>query len=75
MRINPGLIKVPTGLESDFAQALLASSVTLTPGTVAIEAEKDYLYVHWLAVDTLDPVKAAHKIKGNYEKQIGRIFH
>ena len=75
MRINPGIIKIKTRLKSKFAQALLANSITLTPGTVAVDLQKDDLYVHWLGVKTTDSQKAAKMIKGNYEKQLGRIFY
>lgn len=75
MKINPGIVKIRTRLKSNFAQALLANSITLTPGTVTIDAQKDYLYVHWLVVKTDVPHKAARMIKGSYEAFLRRIFY
>lgn len=74
MKINPGIVKVKTSLKSDFAKALLANSITLTPGTVTIDIEGENLFVHWLTVDTRDEHKVAKKIKGNYETQLRGIF-
>lgn len=75
MKINPGIVKIRTRLKSKFAQALLANSITLTPGTVTIDLQKDYLYVHWLSIKTQVPHKAARMIKGNYEAFLRRIFY
>jgi multicomponent Na+:H+ antiporter subunit E len=75
MNINPGIVKIRTRLESKLAQALLANSITLTPGTVTIDLQKDHLYVHWLTVKTLNSHKAARIIKGSYEAQLKRIFY
>lgn len=75
MRINPGIVKIRTRLKSRFARALLANSITLTPGTVTIDLQDDHLYVHWLAVKTTIAHRAAKMIKGNYEAQLRRIFY
>ena len=75
MKINPGLVKIKTRLRSKFAQALLANSITLTPGTVTVALDENELLIHWLVVETKDQSKAAKKIKGAYERQLGRIFY
>lgn len=75
MNINPGIIKIRTRLKSKLAQALLSNSITLTPGTVTIDLQKDHLYIHWLTVKTLNSHKAARIIKGSYEAQLKRIFY
>jgi len=75
MKINPGVVKIRTRLKSRFARALLANSITLTPGTVTIDMQDDYLYIHWLVAKTTNPHQAARMIKGNYEAQLRRIFH
>ncbi len=46
-RINPAIIRIQTNLETDVGKALLGNSITLTPGTLTLKAEKD-LYIHWL---------------------------
>jgi len=52
-KINPGIVRIRTGLKSDLAVTLLANSITLTPGTftVDIDEETNDLFVHWLNVD------------------------
>ena len=76
--VNPGIVKVPVDLESDYGQAMLANSITLTPGTITMDiAEEDgqtYYYVHWIDVATAEPKEAGDAIKGTLEKGVGRIF-
>jgi len=75
MKIDPKIVKIKTNLKSQFAQGLLANSITLTPGTVTVDLHDGQLWVHWLAVQSDDPNKAAEIIKGSFEKQLGRIFY
>lgn len=78
MKIDPGIVKIPTDLKSDYGLSLLANSITLTPGTITLdvyeEDEKDYLYIHWINVETEDEEKAGVIIKGKFEKWIRGIF-
>ena len=46
--VNPGIVKVPVDLQSDYGQAMLANSITLTPGTITAVQEGDKLTVHCL---------------------------
>lgn len=46
--INPALVKVKTGCESDLARTVFANSITLTPGTVSVAIEGDKILVHAL---------------------------
>ena len=61
--INPGIVKVKTNLKSDTALTFLANSITLTPGTLSVDIDKDkgFLYIHWIDVKAKD-VEAATKI-------------
>lgn len=74
-KINPGVVRIKTNLKSGFARALLANSITLTPGTVTVNLRDDELLVHWLNIKTDDVHKAAKMIKGRIEKQLRRIFY
>ena len=52
--VYPGIVKIPTKLKGDYAQAMLANSTTLTPGTITLDiieenGETAY-YVHCLDV-------------------------
>ena len=70
--------KVPVDLPDGYAEAMLANSITLTPGTITLdiaeEDGKDYYYIHWIDVAETDRVKAGEIIKGRMEKWIGRIW-
>lgn len=76
--INPGFVKVPVDLKSEYGEAMLADSITLTPGTITMDiTEEDgqtYYYIHWIDVKTEDPKEAGDAIKGSLEKGVGRIF-
>ena len=76
--VNPGIVKVPVELEGDYAQAMLANSITLTPGTITLDiAEQDgktWYYIHWIDVAETDHEKAGKIIKGRLEKGIRRIW-
>jgi len=53
--IDPALVKVKTGCESDLARTVFANSITLTPGTVSVEVEGDKILVHALYEDSAGP--------------------
>ena len=77
-KINPGIVKVETELKSEYAQSMLANSITLTPGTITMDiaesAGKTYYYIHWIDVATSDIKEAGDGIKGTMEKWIRRIW-
>ncbi len=55
MPIEPQLIEFDTELESDIGIAILANSITLTPGTVTIAAHKNGKFlVHAIATEPAD---------------------
>ncbi|MCD4709262.1 MAG: Na+/H+ antiporter subunit E [Bacteroidales bacterium] len=74
MPIKPGIVKVKLGLQSDFARTMLANSITMTPGTIAVDIIDDELFVHWIYVSSEDPEVYSQKIAGKFEKYIKKIF-
>jgi multicomponent Na+:H+ antiporter subunit E len=48
MKIRPGIIRVHSGLKTDWGIFMLANSITLTPGTlsVGIDEETNDLFIH-----------------------------
>ena len=74
--INPGIVKVKTRLKSDTGLTFLANSITLTPGTltVDIDKEKGVLYVHWIDVKSKDTESATKLIVERFEKILEKIF-
>ena len=78
LRINPGIVKIKTDIKSDYGLALLANSITLTPGTIVMdifeEDSNNYMYVHWIDIETEAIDKAGVIIKDDFEKRIRGIF-
>lgn len=76
--VNPGIVKIPVDLQSDYGQSMLANSITLTPGTITMDiAEEEgqtYYYVHWIDVTAPSGKEAGDAIKATLEKGVGRIF-
>ena len=75
--VRPGIVKIPSELQSDYGRAALANSITLTPGTITMEiAEEEgqaQYYVHWIEAES-DGAEAGEAIKGRMEKWIRRFW-
>ncbi len=76
-RLRPAFVRVPLDIRTDFAVTVLASTVTLTPGTVSVEIEDDgaggrTLVVH--ALLCLDPESMTRIIKQRYERRLKEIL-
>jgi multicomponent Na+:H+ antiporter subunit E len=66
--INPGIVKVRTDLKADVGKLALANSITLTPGTLTIDVDEDFLYVHWIDVKDSSPEGAQRQISEKFER-------
>jgi multicomponent K+:H+ antiporter subunit E len=76
-RLRPAFVRVPLDLRTDFAVTVLASTVTLTPGTVSVGFDDDgagrrVLVVH--ALRCLDAGEMARTIKERYERRVKEIL-
>lgn len=75
MHLRPGIVAVPLDIADPFERTLLASVITLTPGTLSVDLGrqngKDVLFVH--AVDLPHPNLLREEIKRNFEKRILRL--
>jgi len=73
-RLRPRFIELPLELESPYAVTMLASIISLTPGTVSSNLSGDHrtLLVHGL--DVPDARAAAARIKARYEAPLKEIF-
>ena len=73
-KLKPGFVAIPINIDSDLGITILASTVSLTPGTVSAEVSKDkaWLYVHSLHLD--DEAELIKSVKQRYEKPIKEIF-
>jgi multicomponent Na+:H+ antiporter subunit E len=74
--INPGIVKVKTNLKSDTALTFLANSITLTPGTLSVDIDREnsLLYVHWIDVKAKDVESATKIVVERFEKILQKIF-
>jgi multicomponent Na+:H+ antiporter subunit E len=74
--INPGIVKVKTKLKSETALTFLANSITLTPGTMSVDIDKDngVLYIHWINVKEKDVEAATKVIVEKFEHILIKIF-
>ena len=74
--INPGIVKVRTSLKSDIALTFLANSITLTPGTMSVDVDKEQgiLYIHWIDAEATDIETATRLIAGRFEYILREIF-
>ncbi len=73
-RMRPAILAVPLDLESDMGITLLATLITLTPGTLSLDVSTDRrtLYVHDMYIDT--PEIAIRKIKHGFERRIREVL-
>ena len=73
-RIKPAFVEIPLDMQDPFVGTLLASIVSLTPGTVSIDIDRSrwVLQVHALNVD--DAEALIQSIKARYERPLKEIF-
>ncbi|MCX5710053.1 MAG: Na+/H+ antiporter subunit E [Candidatus Omnitrophica bacterium] len=74
--IRPGIVKVKTTLKSDTGLTFLANTLTLVPGTMTVDIDRDggFLYVHWMNVESPEIDRATVLIVERFEKVLRRIF-
>lgn len=70
---SPGIVAVPTELETDFEITLLAALISLTPGTVSMDFSDDSktIYVH--ALDVPDEEEMIAQIRNTFERAIMEV--
>ncbi len=67
-RINIGIIDLPTSIDDPLRGVMVASAITLTPGTVTIDYDRRRFKVVWIDCPTTDPDEAGEMIKGSFER-------
>jgi multicomponent K+:H+ antiporter subunit E len=72
--LKPTFFKLPIKLEDPLAISVLASTISLTPGTVSCDLSKDrsYLLIHGLSIEDIE--KEIEIIQQRYEKPLLEIF-
>lgn len=73
-KLKPGFIAMPLDMNAPFPLAVLASTISLTPGTVSADFSDDMkvLYIHVLNLD--DENKLISELKVRYEAPLKEIF-
>ncbi len=68
MPLDPVVIRFKHGLKTDFGIVLLANSITLTPGTLTIEATSEELLVH-----AIDRAMAEDLLAGDMQARVRAV--
>ncbi|MBA3980458.1 MAG: Na+/H+ antiporter subunit E [Alcanivorax sp.] len=73
-KLHPAWIEMPIDLDDPFAVTVLASTISLTPGTVTVEVGRGHhkLLIH--ALNAEDPDALVAHLKARYETRIKEIF-
>lgn len=72
--IEPGILKVRTGLKSSMGRLMLANSITLTPGTLTVEVQGEWLYVHCVTIGEPDTESATRDIAAGFERYLEVMY-
>ncbi len=67
--IDPSLVRFDTSLGSERGQVLLAQSITLTPGTVTVDASNGVFVVHCLSGRSREGLR-----EGGIQRKIAAVF-
>lgn len=73
-RLAPAFVDVPLDVEDPFVATVLGSIVSLTPGTVSIEIDRDARVLHVHALEVADADELISTIKSRYETPLKEIF-
>ena len=74
--IKPGIVKIKTKLSKDSAMTILGNSITLTPGTLTVDAnrEKQELYIHCIKVEVESVDESTKRIGQKFENILMEVF-
>ena len=73
-RLKPTFFELPLDITNPLGVSALASTISLTPGTVScdLSEDKSYLIIHGLSVDSIEDEISS--IKTRYEKPLMEVF-
>lgn len=72
--LHPAFVDIPLDLDDPFVATLLASIVSLTPGTVSIDIDRERRVLHVHALNLTDEAQMIRTIKSRYEAPLKEIF-
>lgn len=67
--LDPSLVRIKTGLKTDYGKYILANSITLTPGTITIDIDGNELLIHSISRHTKMGVE-----EKTMEKKVSKVF-
>jgi multicomponent K+:H+ antiporter subunit E len=73
-RLRPAFVEVPLATQHPFAIGLLATIITMTPGTVSCAVDRERRLIHVHVLDAADPAAVVADIKRRYEAPLQEIF-
>ena len=74
--MTPGIVAIELDAKTDFEITLLASLITLTPGTLSIDVsdDKSKLYIHSVYIKNKDVELLKHSIKDGMERRLLEVL-
>lgn len=72
--VKPAIVKVRTRLKTRMGRLMLANSITLTPGTLTVEMDGEWLYIHWVRMETDDIEEATACIVSGFESYLEVMY-
>jgi len=72
--LRPGFVVVPLDLRDELALIMLASIISLTPGTVSADLSDDRRRLLLHCLDVADPAALVAEVKARYEAPLLEIF-
>ncbi len=73
-RLKPAFIDVPIEIDNPFVATLLASIVSLTPGTVSVDIDRTAGILNVHALNVVDEAELIATIKRRYEAPLKEFF-
>ena len=61
--ITPAIVEVKVNLKTRTAKAILANSITITPGTITVKIDGDIFTVHCLSMEMIDGIENSAFVK------------
>ena len=73
-KMNPGFVAVPLDIKGNLPITLLASTVSLTPGTVSCDISEDHCWLYIHALNLVSEQALIDSIKTRYEAPLKEIL-
>ena len=61
--ITPAIVEVKVNLKTRTAKAILANSITITPGTITVKIDGDIFTVYCLSIEMIDGIENSTFVK------------